>query len=158
MEIRVLHLVNRFWIGGAAALVVVAAVVAFAARGSGASPPSGTPAAGGSCGRSTAAPSTSHPIVSPPATLPPVGDVPFYRANAQRTSVYPGPGPVCQPAIAWQQRLGKAANFTPIVVADCTGLGSLGSTAALTWSGGNGGSGFSAFGLAFAHSSGLGVA
>jgi len=43
--------------------------------------------------------------------------VPFYRANAQRTSVYPGPGPVCQPAIAWQQRLGKAANFTPIVVA-----------------------------------------
>jgi len=107
----------RFWIGGAAALVVVAAVVAFAARGSGASPPSGTPAAGGSCGRSTAAPSTSRPIVSPPTTLPPVGDVPFYRANAQRTSVYPGPGPVCQPAIAWQQRLGKAANFTPIVVA-----------------------------------------
>src|SRR5439155_14414053 len=49
----------RFWIGGAAALVVVAAVVAFAARGSGASPPSGTPAAGGSCGWSTAAPSTS---------------------------------------------------------------------------------------------------
>ncbi len=107
---------RRFWIGGAAALVLVAAAVAFAARGSGVSPPSGTPAGGGSCGGATATPSSSHPIVSaPPATLPPVGDVTAYRGNAQRTGVYPGPGPVCPPEIAWQQKLGRASDFVPIV-------------------------------------------
>jgi outer membrane protein assembly factor BamB len=42
--------------------------------------------------------------------------VPFYRADASRDSVYPGPGPVCQPIVAWQQQLGPAANFVPIVV------------------------------------------
>jgi class 3 adenylate cyclase/outer membrane protein assembly factor BamB len=105
----------RFWIGGAAALVLVAAVVAFAARGSGASPPSSPSAAAGFCGKATAAPSSSRPIVSPPATLPPVGDVTAYRGNAQRTGVYPGPGPVCPPEIVWQQRLGRASDFVPIV-------------------------------------------
>jgi class 3 adenylate cyclase/outer membrane protein assembly factor BamB len=102
----------RFWIGGAAALVVVAAVVAFAARGSGASPRSSAPA-GGSCATTSAAPSGSPQIVS--STLPPVGDVPAFRANAQRTSVYPGPGPVCPPKIAWQQKLGRASDFVPII-------------------------------------------
>jgi class 3 adenylate cyclase/outer membrane protein assembly factor BamB len=105
----------RFWIGGVAALVLVAALVAFAARGSGASPPSSTPATGGSCGKATATPSGSHPIVSPLATLPPVGDVTAYRGNAQRTGVYPGLGPVCPPEIAWQQKLGRASDFVPIV-------------------------------------------
>jgi outer membrane protein assembly factor BamB len=49
-------------------------------------------------------------------TLPAVADVAFYRANVDRTSVYPGPGPVCAPQVAWQRTLGLADDFIPIVV------------------------------------------
>ena len=45
-----------------------------------------------------------------------MADVPFYRVDAHRSSIYPGPGPVAEPQIAWQVQLGKSADFNPIVV------------------------------------------
>lgn len=50
------------------------------------------------------------------SALPVVADVPFYRANVDRTSIYPGPGPICVPHVAWQQSLGVGADFVPITV------------------------------------------
>jgi outer membrane protein assembly factor BamB/class 3 adenylate cyclase len=49
-------------------------------------------------------------------SLPPMADVPFYRVDAHRSSIYPGPGPVAEPQIAWQVQLAASADFVPIVV------------------------------------------
>jgi outer membrane protein assembly factor BamB/class 3 adenylate cyclase len=56
------------------------------------------------------------PCAPASATPPPITDVPEYRADVARTSVYPGPGPQCQPQLVWQKQLGAVANFVPIVV------------------------------------------
>jgi outer membrane protein assembly factor BamB/class 3 adenylate cyclase len=48
--------------------------------------------------------------------IPVLTDVPFYRNDTKRDSVYKGPGPDCQPNVAWQQQLGQAATFVPVVV------------------------------------------
>src|SRR5205823_12817119 len=65
----------------------------------------------------------SSPIAAAPcasfaagATPPTIADVPAYRADLSRTSVYPGPGPACEPTVVWQRQLGAVANFVPIVV------------------------------------------
>ena len=65
----------------------------------------------------------SSPIAAAPcasfaagATPPTIADVPAYRADLSRTSVYPGPGPECEPTVVWQRQLGAVANFVPIVV------------------------------------------
>ena len=50
------------------------------------------------------------------ATPPTIADVPAYRGDLNRTSVYPGPGPECEPTVVWQRQLGAVANFVPIVV------------------------------------------
>jgi eukaryotic-like serine/threonine-protein kinase len=56
------------------------------------------------------------PSSVPMRSLPPMADVPFYRVDPHRSSIYPGPGPVTEPQVAWQVQLGGAANFSPIVV------------------------------------------
>jgi eukaryotic-like serine/threonine-protein kinase len=93
-------------------LAAAGAIVLVGSRTPGSSPTPGSSFAGAAGTRGAAAcESTSGAS----ATLPPVADVPFYRADIQRDSVYPGPGPVCQPVIAWQQPLGSGADFAPIV-------------------------------------------
>jgi outer membrane protein assembly factor BamB len=56
------------------------------------------------------------PSPAPMTSLPPMADVPFYRVDANRSSIYPGPGPIAEPHVAWHEQLGGAADFTPIVV------------------------------------------
>jgi outer membrane protein assembly factor BamB/class 3 adenylate cyclase len=92
--------------GVAAAVVLIALVGATILLGSskGSANPSGSGTAFGS--------PSSVPITS----LPPIADVPFYRADDHRSSIYPGPGPVAEPQVAWQVQLDGAANFVPIVV------------------------------------------
>jgi hypothetical protein len=62
----------------------------------------------------------SSPSGSPSPTaitsLPAMADVPFYRVDAHRSSIYPGPGPVAEPQVAWQVQLDASADFVPIVV------------------------------------------
>src|SRR5688572_18608458 len=48
------------------------------------------------------------------ADLPAVADVPEYRADAARTGVYPGPGPVNEPVILWA-RDGLGTTTNPVV-------------------------------------------
>ena len=45
------------------------------------------------------------------AGLPPLLDVPEYRANAARTGVYAGPGPVEEPEVVWSRKTGASINF-----------------------------------------------
>ena len=47
--------------------------------------------------------------------IPPFSDVPEYRANTDRTGVYPGPGPVEQPELVWSRSIAGAFNFNPIL-------------------------------------------
>ena len=42
-------------------------------------------------------------------SLPPIGDIPFYKADAARSGVHPGPGPLVEPVEAWNVQLGCAA-------------------------------------------------
>jgi outer membrane protein assembly factor BamB/class 3 adenylate cyclase len=58
-------------------------------------------------------------------SLPPLADVPFYRADDHRSSIYAGPGPIAEPRVAWQVQLDGAANFTPIVVDGSVIIGDL---------------------------------
>jgi outer membrane protein assembly factor BamB/class 3 adenylate cyclase len=59
---------------------------------------------------------SASPAPTALTSLPVMADVPFYRADDHRSSIYPGPGPVAQPKVAWAVQLDGAANFTPIVV------------------------------------------
>ena len=59
---------------------------------------------------------SSSPSPAAITSLPPMADVPFYRADDHRSSIYPGPGPVAEPQVAWQVQLDEAADFVPIVV------------------------------------------
>jgi eukaryotic-like serine/threonine-protein kinase len=45
-----------------------------------------------------------------------MADVPFYRVDADRSSIYPGPGPISEPQVAWQVQLGASSSAIPIVV------------------------------------------
>jgi len=59
--------------------------------------------------------------VAPPAAtaadgLPPLADVPFYRADALRSSIEIGPGPTAEPELAWEHVLDAGANTDPILV------------------------------------------
>lgn len=107
---------RRLLIPAMAVVVVLAAAgaIALVGRGTpGSSPTSGSSSAGASGTPAAAACNgASHGAT---ATPPPVADVPVYRADTQRDSLYPGPGPVCQPVIAWQQPIGSRADFAPIV-------------------------------------------
>jgi outer membrane protein assembly factor BamB len=47
-------------------------------------------------------------------SLPPLADVPFFRADDQRSAIHPGPGPRSKPELAWSQEV-DAATF-PILV------------------------------------------
>ncbi len=59
--------------------------------------------------------SSAAPTPTRLTTLPALADVPFYRADTSRSSVYPGPGPIALPELAWEKPLGGVANMTPIV-------------------------------------------
>ena len=50
-------------------------------------------------------------VTAPPASngLPPIRDIPVYKADAARTGVHPGPGPMVQPVEAWHVELGCSA-------------------------------------------------
>jgi outer membrane protein assembly factor BamB/class 3 adenylate cyclase len=92
---------NRFTIGAGAAALAAVAIGAFVVLG-----------------RTPKVPATAAglPCAAASATPAPIADVSVYRADFNRTSVYPGPGPQCQPVLAWQRRLGAVSNFVPIVV------------------------------------------
>jgi outer membrane protein assembly factor BamB/class 3 adenylate cyclase len=96
----------RWVVPGVAAAAVIIALVGATVLGfpKASSSPSGSGATSG----------------SPPATaitsLPAMADVPFYRADDHRSSIYPGPGPIAEPQLAWQVQLDGAADFVPIVV------------------------------------------
>ena len=51
-----------------------------------------------------------------PTDLPAVTDVPEYRADAARTGVFPGPGPVDEPVVLWR-RAGTGGFSTNAIVA-----------------------------------------
>jgi len=91
--------------GVAAAVVIIAVLAANALLGS----PKGSSPSGSGTASGSRAPTAI-------TSLPPMADVPFYRADDHRSSIYPGPGPVAEPQVAWQVQLGGAANFVPIVV------------------------------------------
>lgn len=59
--------------------------------------------------------SSSSPAPANLTALPVMADVPFYRADTTRSSIYPGPGPTTEPQIAWERALGGAADVVPIV-------------------------------------------
>jgi eukaryotic-like serine/threonine-protein kinase len=101
---------RRLLIPAAAVAVVLVAAGAIVLVGHGS--PGSSPVAGAS-GSPAASACESSGAAS--ATLPLVADVPFYRADANRDSLYPGPGPLCQPVIAWQRALGHRVDFAPIV-------------------------------------------
>ena len=48
--------------------------------------------------------------------LPPLGDVPFYRADALRTAMQPGPGPAAKPQIAWTYESASPLTLFPTLV------------------------------------------
>src|SRR4051812_22555197 len=54
----------------------------------------------------------------PPGTgeLPALADMPFYRANAERNAIQPGPGPEGAPVLAWQRLMTRNSHFLPILV------------------------------------------
>ncbi|HET8785670.1 MAG TPA: PQQ-binding-like beta-propeller repeat protein [Candidatus Limnocylindrales bacterium] len=53
------------------------------------------------------------------ATLPPIADIPYYKADAARSGLQPGPGPLVQPVQAWRVELGcSAGGATTGVVGD----------------------------------------
>jgi class 3 adenylate cyclase/outer membrane protein assembly factor BamB len=59
---------------------------------------------------------STSPAPAAITSLPAMADVPFYRVDTHRSSIYPGPGPVAEPQVAWQVQLDASANFVPIVV------------------------------------------
>ena len=69
-----------------------------------------TPGAATSVAVTSAPPAASAAVTSAPpaasaAGLPAVGDVPTYKADAARSGVQPGPGPVAEPLVAWEAKL-----------------------------------------------------
>jgi len=62
------------------------------------------------------APNRSPGLRTAITSLPPMADVPFYRVDADRSSIYPGPGPISEPQVAWQVQLGGSSSAIPIVV------------------------------------------
>jgi outer membrane protein assembly factor BamB len=48
--------------------------------------------------------------------LPALPDVPFYRADALRSSLQPGPGPIGEPVVAWERTLDADGIAFPILV------------------------------------------
>jgi outer membrane protein assembly factor BamB len=48
--------------------------------------------------------------------LPPLGDVPFYRADALRTAMQPGPAPAAKPQIAWTYEAASPLTLFPTLV------------------------------------------
>lgn len=42
-------------------------------------------------------------------SLPPIGDIPFYKVDAARSGVHPGPGPLVDPVEAWRVQLDCSA-------------------------------------------------
>jgi outer membrane protein assembly factor BamB/class 3 adenylate cyclase len=68
---------------------------------------------------------SGSPIPVSITSLPPLADVPFYRADDHRSSIYAGPAPIGEPQVAWQVQLDGAARFTPIVVDGSVIMGDL---------------------------------
>jgi outer membrane protein assembly factor BamB len=58
--------------------------------------------------------------------LPPLVDVPFMRADPQRTAVQPGPGPASEPQLAWAHELPSAVRSFPILVGGLLIVGTMG--------------------------------
>jgi outer membrane protein assembly factor BamB len=76
----------------------------------------------GACGSATQ--TTPQPLGSAPPVaatsvaaggIPPLVDMPFYRGDAARSAIQPGPGPAKTPTQAWQHPLGPS-HFLPILV------------------------------------------
>ena len=63
--------------------------------------------------------------VAQSAGLPDVTDVPEYRADAARTGVYPGPGPVDEPVVVWRRSGSGGFSTNPIVAGGMVLLGDL---------------------------------
>jgi outer membrane protein assembly factor BamB len=88
--------------------------------------PAGTPMAT----QSTAAPATSVPSATDtpvvgPVGLPPIGDIPYYKVDASRSGVHPGPGPMVEPVEAWNVQLGCSAGGAGTGVTGVIGSGLL---------------------------------
>jgi class 3 adenylate cyclase/outer membrane protein assembly factor BamB len=121
--------------GVAAAAVMVALVGASVLLGSpngSSSPSGGASVLLGSPNGSSSPSGSGTPSASPSPTaitsLPAMADVPFYRVDTHRSSIYPGPGPLVEPQVAWQVQLDGVANFTPIVVGGKVIVGDLSGT------------------------------
>src|SRR6478736_4743179 len=79
--------------------------------------PAVTPSATRSASATPAAPTVSAPVASPSAAaIVEIADVPFYRGDTLRSAIEPGPGPVAEPAVAWDVALANDATVNPILV------------------------------------------
>ncbi|MEA2675184.1 MAG: hypothetical protein QOI92_2376 [Chloroflexota bacterium] len=88
-----------------ASLSFVAALLATACSSTA---PSGPPGSG-------AAPTSGAAATTQPAGgIPALVDVPFYRSDAARSAIQPGPGPAAKPAVAWQHAF-PPSHFLPIL-------------------------------------------